>query len=447
MLKGHAKIELKNEKTGKLDVIEHDNMITNALNSQLELISHFFGSSILNSEYFPLNNKGMGGIVLFQDRLDEESSNINMPRESDNAIIGYASNDVNPGTDTKRGSRNLTESEKLDNGYKFVWDFTTSQANGQISALALTHMYSGINPKGSGNNLTGSSIRLSIGDTNTDNNRILQNCINFDWDTSILTCIITVNETTIRVNKYKLEISNILGINSTIGNLKLLTSQDITLASSIAVNTVWLNGQDGYFYGVYILSGSCKIVRIESSTYKLDTSYSVNLSGIPSNFTVSKGAYPYYSRGATCVNQGKLYALSGKQLLELNLSDSTFTTHTLTVDIGSSPQSIISLTVHNGLMYAHRYYIDMDTNFNIIVRKTNSSSNDIFSKQNYGAIYRETVFIRDDGIGVSINGTDNGTLCTIGNFRDYLATINNLDSPVIKTSEQSMKITYTITEE
>lgn len=32
-------------------------------------------------------------------------------------------------------------------------------------------------------------------------------------------------------------------------------------------------------------------------------------------------------------------------------------------------------------------------------------------------------------------------------YTPYLATINNLDTPVIKTADKTMKITYTITEE
>jgi uncharacterized 2Fe-2S/4Fe-4S cluster protein (DUF4445 family) len=38
-----------------------------------------------------------------------------------------------------RGSLNLTESKTTDKGYKFVWDFTTSQGNGTITAVCLTH--------------------------------------------------------------------------------------------------------------------------------------------------------------------------------------------------------------------------------------------------------------------------------------------------------------------
>ena len=181
MLKGHAKIELKNEKTGKLDVIEHDNMITNGLNNILAIATSMFSTEDLNSQYFPLNNKGMGGLLLFQNTLDESADNTLIPLEENNPLIGYASNDVNSGTDTKRGSRNLTESIKLDNGYKFVWDFTTSQANGQISALALTHSSTAKGVLSS--NILGLYNNLSITNNVSQDliNNAIRTAVDFDW--------------------------------------------------------------------------------------------------------------------------------------------------------------------------------------------------------------------------------------------------------------------------
>ena len=66
------------------------------------------------------------------------------------AIKGVSS-DANNTTDIRRGSRNLTESKRIDGGYKFVWDFATSQANGTISAIALTNRIAGIGQE-NGNN-------------------------------------------------------------------------------------------------------------------------------------------------------------------------------------------------------------------------------------------------------------------------------------------------------
>lgn len=54
------------------------------------------------------------------------------------------------------------------------------------------------------------------------------------------------------------------------------------------------------------------------------------------------------------------------------------------------------------------------------------------------------VFINKDGFIVSIDRT-NGAIW-LGSLLNYLGTINNLGTPVEKTSAQTMKITYTLTE-
>lgn len=50
---------------------------------------------------------------------------------------------MNTTEDVQRGSRNLIESKAGDNGFKYVWDFATSQANGTISCIALTNILAG----------------------------------------------------------------------------------------------------------------------------------------------------------------------------------------------------------------------------------------------------------------------------------------------------------------
>ena len=44
---------------------------------------------------------------------------------------------------------NLTESMKLSDGFKFVWEFTPSQGNGTIAAVGLTSKHGGANAYGS----------------------------------------------------------------------------------------------------------------------------------------------------------------------------------------------------------------------------------------------------------------------------------------------------------
>ncbi len=85
----------------------------------------------------PLFNRGIGGIFLFEAPQTEDVNNI-YPKGTA-VLTGYASNHVNGVlTDKKLGSMDVANSGPVENGYKFVWDFTTEQANGIISCLALT---------------------------------------------------------------------------------------------------------------------------------------------------------------------------------------------------------------------------------------------------------------------------------------------------------------------
>lgn len=135
MLKGHTKIELINE-DGSKKTVEHDNMITTA-------VDHFLKS--YRGELPPIlkmSNNGdsyaknlFGGIMLFDDTLSSNADEYFIPSTK---ITGYASQDSYAGLDVARGSFNESESGLQDNGsYKFVWDFTTAQANGKIQSLGL----------------------------------------------------------------------------------------------------------------------------------------------------------------------------------------------------------------------------------------------------------------------------------------------------------------------
>jgi hypothetical protein len=102
----------------------------------------------------------MGGILLYQNPIEERADNIYA--SFDNPIVGYASDDANNTQDVQRGSRNLTESKKIDGGYKFVWDFATSQANGIISTICLTNTLAGRGTK------NGSNYMVRIGSWSAD---------------------------------------------------------------------------------------------------------------------------------------------------------------------------------------------------------------------------------------------------------------------------------------
>lgn len=169
MIKGHAKIELTNVKTGEVKVVEDDNIVTKApeiYESMSRLGGHnslcnlksfaqqiIFGKDNLYcKENIPLVDAYFGGILLLKDTVDESAY---PPAESDtNEMIGNGS--VNDAfTETKEyGSFNKQESSyEVKDGTitrKYVYDFGTSKANGVISSVCLCNYQYGFFGCGNG---------------------------------------------------------------------------------------------------------------------------------------------------------------------------------------------------------------------------------------------------------------------------------------------------------
>ena len=134
-LKGTATIELTNA-DGSKEIIKHDNMITNAV-QDLCMSQRGEMATILkivdNGDSYA--QALFGGLLLFDETLNSDPADYFLPTVK---CTGYASQDAYAGLDTCRGSFNASEGGvQPDGSYKFVWDFSTSQANGTIKSLAL----------------------------------------------------------------------------------------------------------------------------------------------------------------------------------------------------------------------------------------------------------------------------------------------------------------------
>lgn len=141
MWKGHTRIELRNVETGETEVYEDDNLVTQAIDRIINMEMSI--NAAPNDYCLPVRAKALGGIMLFDDELEEDVENIHFPVDAH--LVGYASTDVNT-SDSHRGSYNSVESYSTENGRVDVWDFGTSQANGTIKAVARTSSYGGANP-------------------------------------------------------------------------------------------------------------------------------------------------------------------------------------------------------------------------------------------------------------------------------------------------------------
>lgn len=142
MLEGRTIIELTDVHTGEKEVHEDKNMVTNAMNEIFGTLPSYINYGDRYSYLTSSNNwitELFGGILLFDKALPEDANQLIAPAGTQ--LIGCgAYNNQNNTKGKCRGNYNQTESElnQSQKYMKFVYDFTTSQANGTIASLALT---------------------------------------------------------------------------------------------------------------------------------------------------------------------------------------------------------------------------------------------------------------------------------------------------------------------
>ena len=463
-LKGNMKIELKDVASGIVTQTEESNMVTEAVNnivSQNPLgIFYNIGSRTSydeidwNGTLLPICPNMIGGILLFSNSLEERTDYIYS--SSDNLPIAYASNNVNATANLARGSMNLNESKALENGYRFVWEFTATQGNGTIASVALTSAKGGENAYGSlvGDSNTFLQLKhISVGDLPYNNRVVLFSAVEVNYEKEELYSIV-FQDTGVRIRKVHLPIFT-LGLNDHLNDSTLYILEDEVLQpstfrflGSYTKCGEFMDGGDGYWYGFSNeenSSGSATMLWIKISK----TDYS-------------------FTEGSWILSNAKLLTVGARK------------------DDGAYPERTIKCYLRNGYLYAMAY------NKKGIYKININNSSDVtllsfgFTSKwkplcNAGSCEVYMILIGDLIIGYDFQVTINDTLIrTAGNVRlndaatplfqyknfllgwggsygseyrtmylltPYLATINNLSSAVVKTVDKTMKITYTLTQE
>lgn len=155
-MKGHAKIELTNVKTGEVQVIEDDNIVTNLLRDMYQMkclqirdtFAHTIDATLTN--YDSENNNRShtpyteyGGLIMFKEQLEADPDKY-YPEEQA-TMVAHASDDTYSGVDLTRGSFNSNLSSYNINEGKvtLVWDFNMEQGNGTIGTVCLCNHVDG----------------------------------------------------------------------------------------------------------------------------------------------------------------------------------------------------------------------------------------------------------------------------------------------------------------
>ena len=135
-MKGHTKIELKDVNTGEVKVVEEDNMVTSAL-KRILFVNPLLANPVADYDSTIIGNL-IGGILLFEDAIDEKINTCCVPagnKMTARGVHGLAYS----GVVTECGSFNTNESGFQEDGsVRLVYDFNSSQGNGQISCVSLT---------------------------------------------------------------------------------------------------------------------------------------------------------------------------------------------------------------------------------------------------------------------------------------------------------------------
>lgn len=465
MLKGRTTIELKNVVTGEVEKYDDENMITKA-------ISDFFSHNIegmlfningapndFNGNMLPLARNGIGGILLFADPLVEDENAYFAP--SANLCTGYASNDVNSTANIMRGSLNLTESVKIDKGYKFVWDFATSQANGTISAVALTHKWGGIGYMGDTYDNTNKRWHIKEESIGTDANKVTAYInaveVSFEGNYIISIGIDTSNKTIIRKIRKPLRK---VGINDTMleNQVEVLEEHAIEPVNFIMSNPSnnsgnydFFDGRDGYWYGFWHDSNSSgnasiKWIKIKKSDFTFtEGTWTINNAAIyAAGYRAGYNTGPSRNVYSVLLN-GYLYMISNdkRSVYKINVNNAADVTR---IDLGfTSSFSSSGASYNRGLTYMVSmgdWIIGSDYRISSDDKVYKTANTMPFSYTNT-PLFEYGPFLFSFG---AYNYSSYSMRKMLFLRTPYLVTINNLDTSVIKTADKTMKITYTITE-
>lgn len=484
--KANVKIILE-DKHGNKEVIADHNMATNALSE------YFVNCGWLNHDNAPQDNivqEMLGGIMLFDDEIDEDADIIHVPSGL-NMVANGAIGTTNSGAPYELGSCSAVETEtgwQADGSYLQTYRWDENHGNGTIASLALTekHMgYNGIgNPGGeaasSGSRLDisvyiGNMTQYSLGKTNYDDGGY--NC--FTAHVSIKNSEVyridttDVQSRTITINKYRIPTQKI-NLKGTQLNPVLLDSNTITIGTSASDDML-----------ITILYG---MSNRGSEAYRLGNWYD---------------AYDHFWVWNNATSAGSVWGDNYTQYLwDIDVVTGTITTYTIpntsgdtlrgmlspkfignkvffidgyyynTYSRGSDPSKVYQFTITNGTIsaitsFANSYgWSGQDYQSNNeqlgsgdkVLMIVNNGYVTCLDKA--GVIYPTNVYISGQSIEkrfltdcpqINYNNQyqsgGNATNCGIRLYRcvDYIATIYNLPSPVAKDATKTMTVVYTLT--
>lgn len=461
LLKGDVKITLKNVHNGKKEVIEGHNAPTNAL---ADIFSGNFGGLLNYNNFSDLYETYLGGVLVFASALDPSvPANYGIPAEASNSLTAHSGRIplTDQADDRKRGNPDNTGTVKTASSTKLVWEWGTSAGNGTIASLGLTH--SDIGSYGCGINSAAQKLLspfVSLG-TISNNYSYGDNAeAVLGLNGNLAYNFYFVNDTTVDI--FKTPINN-TKFKLQGGALQPLTAYTSKITATLP-NSYAMSDKGCCYYHFDFANNKLLLFGIATAggntLYKdeidLDTGTvthnTITVTGASLwKFCVKGGLgqdYRYFSIPTQAIiynNYIYLYGYTSDQriankLYKLNLSDysdisevDTTAFSDFTNISGGSGYSRIGgrYTSLGGLIIQDSFIINSDKAFGVY-------PNSVY-------FYNYINYANNNSISSAVFGIAN-SFNTISACKAYLATKYNLDSPVTKTSAQSLTVEYTLTE-
>lgn len=425
MLKGHSIIELTDVKTGTVEKYEDDNLVTNGI----KYYQRFYGLPTV------IWQTVLTGIKIYENNIKEDPNEVVAPLAAN--MIGYACN-YSDTTDNKRGILNLDQSGILEDnsGVKLTWDFAANQANGTIRCICITpETFAKVQMRE-----IEEYGHLVCADVSINSRK---RPIDYDYTKrAIVSCYAKLKPDSkiyFYLNRVPFICNGITDDNKgkAIGGFEINVPGDF---SEYKTDGVYIGTREEFYYFMTIKSYSeiepasttFLLIKIKKGTYELETQ----------EFSFSDSAYPdvYFSTldmGDAFVFNAAIYIYKGGKLYKFKMQDYGLEK---VLNLSTSRWDFLAVSKHN--VIGNNFTIDENDKVRV------NSSTFYKSLTSAYAIPRGVLF--ELVPGAIFAGCSN-----VSNYRNDLytlrapliLTINNLATPVTKTADKTMKITYVLKED
>jgi hypothetical protein len=460
MLKGTTTIELTDVHTGEKQVITEKNMITNAIHNLFQpTFGHLSTESTLRG-YIPAYATLLGGLLLFDTPIGEDANQLYAPAGA--TLTGCARyNTVNTSTGVVLGSYNTTESkyDSTNKKMQFVYDFNTSQGNGTIASICLTHLEAGYGTYNSDMSYGTYAMKTfcSTPKTFTIDSKDMYSGIStgsyfhlfaIDTNEDLAYYFSLPSTTSLSFQSRQLGLKNFSLFSTAMPIVD--TSHTITLDHAISSYRCYnFDREDNALY-IISTAASTMAANAEFIVTKVNFGTWTVTQYVMTNTT---DVTLYSSSRFGIVHRGQVYFRSNAanySFYKIQLGNSA----NVVKLAGTASYAMIPTFGVGGRTYwqytsssTNRVYVtDEATN------RVNFSGNQQLHyhsySQSYSTYYAVPSYtpVINNEMFYYLSVGDKGNL-TFYYLADYLATINNLSEPVTKTADKTMKITYTIEEQ